>query len=149
MARGITRWNPAQELLRERVNRLFENAFGDALAGEEREEVSRPSWVPAVDIAETDAALVLFAELPGLSRDEVEITLEDNVLTVRGERRFADEETRESYHRIERAYGAFHRSFHLPANVRADKVKATFTDGILKIEVPKAEESRPRKIEIS
>jgi HSP20 family protein len=131
------------------VNRLFEQAFGDAYRGEEGEEMSSRAWTPAVDIAESDDRLTLYAELPGLKKDDVEITLEDNVLTVRGERRFEGDETKESFHRIERAYGAFHRAFHLPSNVRADKVQAAFADGVLRIDVPKQEEAKPRKIAIS
>ncbi len=149
MSRGVTRWSPAGDVLHNRVNRLLEQAFGDLVGSTEGEEVSNRRWMPPVDIAETDDGLVLYAELPGLSKDDLEITLEDNVLTLRGERRFADEEARESYHRIERAYGAFHRSFHLPANVRSDGVQASFADGVLRIDVPKAEEAKPRKIEIS
>jgi HSP20 family protein len=131
------------------VNRLFEQAFGDAYTGEESEEMSSRSWTPAVDIAESDDRLTLFAELPGLAKDDVQITLEDNVLTVKGERRFERDETKESFHRIERAYGVFQRSFHLPSNVQADKVEAAFADGVLRIAIPKQEEAKPRKIEIS
>jgi len=149
MQRGIMRWSPANDLLRERVNRLFEQAFGDVYSGAESEEVSSRSWTPAVDIAETDEALTLYAELPGLAKDDVEITLEDNVLTVKGERKFEREETKENYHRIERAYGTFHRSFHLPSNVRSDQVEASFKDGVLRVEIPKQEEAKPRKIAIS
>ncbi len=149
MSRGVTRWSPAGDVLHHRVNRLIDQALGDLVGSEQGEEVSSRRWMPPVDIAENADGLVLYAELPGLSKKDVEITLEDNVLTIRGERLFADEESRESYHRLERAYGAFHRSFHLPANVRPDGVKATFADGVLRIDVPKVEEAKPRKIEIS
>lgn len=149
MQRGIMRWSPANDLLRERVNRLFEQAFGDVYGGEQGEEVSSRSWTPAVDIAETDEALSLYAELPGLTKEDVEITLEDNVLAIKGERKFEREETKENFHRIERAYGTFHRSFHLPSNVRSDQVEASFRDGVLRIDIPKQEEAKPRKIAIS
>ena len=149
MQRGITRWSPGSDLMRERVNRLFQQAFGDALTGDESEEMSSRSWTPAVDIAESDDRLTLYAELPGLAKEDVDITLEDSVLTIKGERRFEREETEESFHRIERAYGAFHRSFHLPSNVVADKVQAAFADGVLRIDIPKQEEAKPRKIKIS
>ena len=148
MARGIVRWTPGQDLLRHRFNRLFDEALGDTYARDEGEDVASRSWTPAVDIAETADGLTLYAELPGLTRDEVEITLEDNVLAIKGERRFERDEAKENYHRIERAYGAFQRSFHLPANVQTDKVRATFKGGVLRIDVPKAEEAKPRKIEI-
>lgn len=146
MPRG-TRWNSSNDLVRERVNRLFEQAFGDALT-REGEEVPTAGWTPAVDIAETEDHLVLYAELPGVSKDQVEITLDDSVLTVRGERALGEDHDRESFHRIERAYGAFQRSFRLPANVRSDGVQARFQDGVLRIDVPKVEESKPRKIQI-
>lgn len=148
MARAIARWTPTQDLLRRRFDRLFDETFGDMYGREEGEDVSSRSWTPAVDIAETDEGLTLYAELPGLSREDVEITLEDNVLAIKGERRFERDETKENYHRIERAYGVFQRSFHLPANVRSDQVKASFEDGVLRVEIPKAEEAKPRKIEI-
>jgi len=150
MARGITRWTPGTDPVRDRLSRLFEHAFGDVYTGtEESEDVASRSWMPAVDIAESDDALTLFAELPGLTKDDVEITLEDNVLAIKGERTFDREQTKESYHRIERAYGAFHRSFHLPSNVRPDKVEARFEHGVLRIDIPKQEEAKPRKIEIA
>jgi len=150
MARGITRWTPGTDPLRDRLSRLFEQTFGDAYTGtEESEDVASRSWMPAVDIAESDEALTLYAELPGLAKEDVEITLEDNVLTIKGERKFAREESKESYHRIERAYGVFHRSFHLPSNVRSDKVQARFDNGVLRIDIPKQEEAKPRKIAIS
>lgn len=149
MARGITRWAPGTDPVRDRLSRLFEQAFGDVYSGgEESEEVSSRSWVPAVDIAESDDALTLYAELPGLTKDDVEITLEDNVLAIKGERKFEREETKESYHRIERAYGTFSRTFSLPTNVRTDEVNASFKDGVLHVEIPKAEEAKPRKITI-
>lgn len=141
-----TRWNSSNDLVRDRVNQLFEQAFGDALA-REGEEVSATGWTPPVDIAETEDSLVLYAELPGLSKDQVEITLEDNTLAVRGERTL-EESDRESFHRVERAYGAFQRSFRLPANARPDGVQARFQDGVLRIDIPKVEESKPRKVEI-
>ncbi len=150
MTRGIIRWAPGTDPVRDRLSRLFEHAFGDVYGGpQESEDVSSRSWMPAVDIAESEDALTLYAELPGLTKEDVEITLEDNVLTIKGERQFDQERTKENFHRIERAYGAFHRSFHLPSNVRSDKVEARFENGVLRIDVPKQEEAKPRKIEIA
>lgn len=150
MTRGIIRWAPGTDPVRDRLSRLFEQAFGDVYTGpEESEDVASRSWTPVVDIAESDDALTLYAELPGLTKENVEITLEDNVLAIKGERTFNRDENRESYHRIERAYGAFNRSFHLPSNVRADKVEARFENGVLRIDIPKQEEAKPRKIEIA
>ena len=102
-----------------------------------------------MDVAETADALTLYAELPGLSREDVDITLENNVLTVRGERKFEKDVKEESFHRIERAYGAFSRSFTLPTNVKNDGVEATFKDGVLTVRIPKAEEAKSRKIAIA
>ena len=101
-----------------------------------------------VDIRETEDALVLTVELPGLTREDVQITLENNMLTLAGERNFEKESKGETFHRIERSYGAFSRAFTLPANVKTDKVEAVFNDGLLQVTLPKVEESKPRKIEI-
>jgi HSP20 family protein len=148
----MMRWTPAGDVLRDRFDRLFSNAFGDFLSplgpAGASEEVSTRRWMPAVDIRETGDALTLFAELPGLSREDVHITLENNVLTISGERKFEKDAKGDDYHRIERAYGAFARSFTLPQNVKADKVEASFMDGVLAVTLPKAEEAKPRKVEI-
>lgn len=114
-----------------------------------RENLADRAWMPAVDVKETDEAFVLIAELPGLSKKDIHITLEDGVLTLAGERRFEKEENKDNYHRIERAYGSFNRSFSLGGGVEADKVQAAFKDGVLTVSVPKAAETRPRQIEIS
>lgn len=148
MATGMIRWAPA-DLLRHRFDRLFDNPFGDYLdTARSGEEVSNRTWVPAVDIFETADGLSLNVELPGMKAEDIEITVENRVLTLRGERKFDNDVARESYHRIERSYGAFSRSFSLPSNLRSDDVKATFHDGVLTIALPKAEESKPRKIAI-
>src|SRR4029079_16720131 len=105
-----------------RYHRMFEDAFGNLFSPVVRgEEVSNRNWLPAVDVAETADAPPLYADLPGLSREDVEITLENNVLTVRGERKFEKDVKEESFHRIERSYGAFSRSFTLPTNVKNDR----------------------------
>lgn len=147
--RALSRWVPA-DLARNRFNRIFEDAFGDLFTPVVRgEEVSNRNWLPAVDVAETPEALTLYAELPGLSREDVDITLENNVLTVRGERKFEKDVKEENFHRIERAYGSFSRSFTLPNNVKGDGVEATFKDGVLSVRIPKAEEAKSRKIAIA
>jgi HSP20 family protein len=150
MTTGMIRWSPRGELFRDRFNRLFEQAFGSDVfnAFEAGEDVSGRNWLPPVDISETDEALVLIAELPGLNKEDVDITLENNVLSIRGERTFEKETSKESYHRIERSYGAFSRSFTLPTNLVSDKVQASFSDGLLRVEIPKADEAKPRKIAI-
>ena len=105
-------------------------------------------WAPAVDVHESEEAYVFSAELPGLDKDDVSITLEKNVLTISGERKFEDEADRDNFRRIERAYGNFSRSFTLPSQVEQNKVSAEFKNGLMKITVPKAEQAKPRKIDI-
>jgi HSP20 family protein len=145
---GLIRWNPESDLLRSRVDRLFSQMLQDVWGNAPSEEVSTRRWSPAVDIRETSDALILTAEVPGLAKDDLSITVENNVLTIAGERKFEKETQEESYHRMERSYGAFSRSFTLPANVRGDKVDAGFENGLLTVKLPKAEESKPRKITI-
>lgn len=150
MANSMTRWNPASELFRTRFNRFFDQALSDlARTYEGGEEVAERNWLPPVDIRETGDALILSAELPGMTRDNVDITLENNVLSIHGERKFEKDTEEGNYHRIERAYGTFSRSFTLPSNVDAEKVEARFDNGVLHVEVPKADEAKPRKVTIS
>lgn len=143
---SLVRWSPYRELMtmHEQINRLFDEAFGRGASG----EVEYGAWAPAVDLREEDKQYVIEADLPGVKKDDIEIQLENNVLTIRGERRFEKETQKNNYHRIERAYGRFLRSFTLPSRVEASKISATHKDGILEIIVPKAEESLPKKIEV-
>ena len=143
----LMRWTPP-DVFRNRMSRLFDDSFNHFLAPINSSEELSGKWLPPVDVRETDEALTLVAEVPGLSKDDVSITLENNVLTISGERRFEKDAEKESYHRIERAYGTFSRSFTLPANVESDKAKATFENGVLSIALPKSEEAKPRKIAI-
>ena len=149
MLSSLNRWNPASHALtsREPLFRLFDTYFNQDLAG--NEDVSNRAWLPPVDIQETEEGYRLSAELPGLTRDDINITLENNVLRLSGERKLEKDVKKESYHRIERAYGNFQRSFSLPHQVNSEKVEATFKDGVLSILVPKAEQARPRKISIA
>ena len=105
-------------------------------------------WTPACDIFETDKELVLKFELPEIKKDEVKVTIENNVLTLRGERKFEEETNRENYHRIERHYGEFVRSFNVPIYVDATKIRAEFKDGLLTVTLPKREEARTKQIEV-
>ena len=145
---AITRWTPANDVFRSPLDRFFNQAFNEFVSPLEAEEVSSRRFLPAVDIRETGDLLTLAAELPGLNREDVHITLENNVLTISGERKFEKDAKKENYHRIERSYGTFSRSFTLPANVKTDKVEAIFKDGVLMISLPKVDEAKPRKIEI-
>ncbi len=146
MLNPATRWNPAAAYLtREPISRLFDNFFND-LQGE---EVSNRGWMPPVDIQETEDAYKLNAELPGLTKDDINITLENNVLRLSGERKLEKDVKKDSYHRIERIYGAFSRAFALPQQVNPEGVQAVFESGVLTVTVPKAEQAKPRKISIS
>ncbi len=106
-------------------------------------------WSPAVDISENDNSYEVKAELPGLKKDEIKISFEDDVLTLSGERKSEDEKKEKNFHRIERRYGKFERSFQLPRNVKADHIKAEYKNGVLTINLPKAEEAKPKEIAIS
>ena len=119
-----------------------------ALFGRWVGEGLRDAWVPAVDVQETDKAFLFTAELPGLGKDDVEITLEENLLTLSGERELTEKEEGDTFHRIERAYGKFSRSFSLPSQVDSSKVEASFDNGLLTVAVPKSEQAQPRKIAI-
>jgi HSP20 family protein len=146
MLNNVTRWNPAVAYLnREPFARLFENFLNDA----QGEEVSNRNWVPPVDIQETEEGYRLQAELPGLTKEDIDITLENNVLRLAGERKFERDARKESFHRVERTYGTFSRAFALPQQVNAEGVQAGFENGVLTILVPKAEQAKPRKISIS
>lgn len=144
---AVIRWDPFRDLvtLRERMNRLFEEAF--TARGEEKELISG-NWSPSVDIYESENALVLSAEIPGLDEKDVEIKVENNTLSISGERKFEKETKEENYHRIERAYGSFQRSFTLPNYIDQDKIKAEHENGILKITMPKKKELKPKKIKV-
>lgn len=153
MLNTITRWTPTPSYLasREPFFRLIDNFFGNEAAanGANGEEIANRNWVPPVDIQETEEAYRLFAELPGLTREDIHITLENNVLRLSGERKLEKDVKKESYQRIERIYGAFARSFTLPHQVHSDGVTASFDNGVLTVIVPKAEQAKPRKITIS
>jgi HSP20 family protein len=145
--RTLTRWTPAPDLVRDRFGRLFDEAFSEMLRPMAQSEADR-TWAPPVDIRETEEHLMLVLDLPGLRKEDVNITVENNVLTVSGERRFDADQKNETLHRLERAYGAFTRSFTLGPTVQTDKVEASFQDGVLHIRVPKVEASKPRRIDI-
>jgi HSP20 family protein len=146
---AIVRWEPFRELssLQTEMNRLFNAAFGDmpnaGTAGSTRR------WMPAMDLLETDEDFVLRADLPGMSEADVNIELEDNVLTLSGERKAEHEEKREGFYRVERASGAFSRSLTLPKGVDPEAVHASFDRGVLEVRIPKPERRKPRKITIA
>ena len=149
MRSAMTRWNPTGSFLttRDPFARMLDSFFGEGLYPSE--DVSNRTWMPSVNIRETEQAFFVEAELPGLTKKDIDITLENNMLKLSGERRFEKDTNEESYHRVERSYGSFLRTFSLPSQVNAESVKASFKDGVLTIEVPKAEEAKPRKIAIN
>jgi len=150
---AIVRWEPFRDLvsIQDRMNRLFDEAFrGVPRAGAPAEEEwAQGSWAPAVDIYEQEGSLVLKAELPGVDAKDFDVKVENNVLTLRGERKFDNEVQRDNYHRIERAYGTFSRSFTLPSVVDTEKIKAEFKDGVLRVTLPKRDEAKPKQISIA
>jgi HSP20 family protein len=135
----------------ERMNRLFDESFRGIAPGSGAEEdwALGGSWAPAVDIYEQEGNIVLKAEVPGVDPKDVGILVENNVLTLRGERKFDQDVKKESYHRVERSYGTFTRSFTLPNVVDTDKIKAEHKDGVLRVTLPKKEEAKPRQIQIN
>jgi HSP20 family protein len=148
---AIVRWEPFRDLvsIQDRMNRIFEDAFrGSSRTGAEDDWSLSGSWAPAVDVFEQDGNIVMKAELPGVDPKDVDIRVENNTLSLRGERKVDKEIKRDDYHRVERAYGSFARTFTLPSIVDTEKIKADFKDGILKVTLPKREEARLKQIPI-
>ena len=144
---NLTRFDPYRELvtLQDRLNRAFGSGFGRG----EREDETLAAWAPPVDIAEEKDRILITAELPGFKNEDISIQTENGMLTLSGERRFEKESGEKAYHRVERSYGRFVRSFSLPNNVDREKIQARFTDGLLQIELLKREDAKPRTIKIS
>lgn len=134
----LARWEPFREL-----SRVFEDPFFRAVSSD-----TSCRWCPAVDVTESEKELVVSADLPGIDPQQVEITVQENILTLSGERKAESESKDESYHRVERAYGSFTRSFVLPSTVDETKVSAEYKDGVLRVHLPKREEAKPRKIDV-
>jgi len=151
---AIVRWNPGRELvnfptdilgMQREINRMFDDFFRT-----DRDESSllARDWKPAADIVEEDEAYVAKVELPGVKKDDVKITMQDNVLTIRGEKKEEKKGKEGGAHRVERYYGSFQRSFSLPSSVKSNGIEAEYKEGILTITMPKAEEARPKQIEV-
>jgi HSP20 family protein len=147
---AMVRWEPFRDLisLQERMNRMFDESYRSR-TGSEDDWALGGSWAPPVDIYERDGNIVLKAELAGLDPKDVDIRVENNVLTLRGERRFENEVKRENFHRVERSYGTFTRSFTLPSVVDTERIKADFKDGVLQVTLPTKEEAKPKQIAIN
>jgi HSP20 family protein len=148
---AIVRWEPFRDLVtvQDRMNRIFDEAFRGVRGGSEEDWALGGNWAPAVDIFEDRDNIVLKAELPGIDPKDVDVRVENNVLSLRGERKFESEVQRDKYHRVERAYGSFSRSFTLPSVVDTDKIKAECKDGVLRVTLPQKEEAKPKQISIS
>ena len=143
---ALVRWEPVRELtsLQSEMNRFFNTFFDSPTAGN---GVRR--WVPAMDLVETVDHFVLKADLPGLNEGDVSIEVQDNVLTVSGERKAEHEDKREGYYRVERSFGSFRRTLTLPEGVDPEAVGATFDNGVLEVRIPKPEKPQPTKVEIT
>jgi HSP20 family protein len=146
----LIRWEPVRELstMQSEMNRLFNTFFDSATPGNGRRARVR-SWIPAMDVTEHDNEYVLKADLPGLSEDDVNVELDDNVLRISGERKSEHEQRTEGYYRVERASGRFSRALTLPEGVSADGIQATFDNGVLEVHVQKPEQRKPHKVAIS
>lgn len=134
-------------LLQQRMSRFFEEPFAP-LSFVNEEPFTLAAWTPSCDIYETEGEIIVKAELPGLKKEDIKVSVENNVLTIRGERKFEEEAKRENYYRIERSYGEFLRSFTLPTGIDAKKINAEFKDGMLKIALPRMEEAKPKAVDI-
>lgn len=145
---AIVRWDPFREIstLQDRMNRMFEETWGRNRRGED--EPITGSWLPPVDVRESNESVDIQVELPGIDPKDVQLSVENNMLTIRGSRNFEKATEGQTYHRVERAYGTFERAFSLPTNVDAGKVQATYRHGVLHLSLPKREEAKPRSIQI-
>jgi HSP20 family protein len=142
----LSRWEPFRgaSTLQEQVNRLFNDVLDRS-----SEESSLTSWAPAVDIYETEHELVVKADLPDVDAKDLDIRVENNILTIRGDRKFEKQVAEENYLRVERAYGAFSRSFSLANTVNSEAIKADYQDGVLTLTIPKREEAKPKQIKVN
>jgi HSP20 family protein len=153
---SMTQWDPFQDLRSaqgaqdemQQMTRTLAQAFGLAAHPQAGATASAPAWVPALDISERKDAYLVTVELPGVEADDFQVTLEDGLLTIQGERHFAHDSSEQHFHRVERRYGAFRRSITLPTHVMADAIEASVDGGVLQIVVPKMEEAKPKRIEV-
>ncbi len=146
---GLTRWDPLKEMeeLQNRLSGLFGRAQARRGNGEQ-ESITVAEWAPLVDITEDDKEYLIKAELPEVKKEDEKVAVENGLLTISGERKSEKEEKNKKYHRIERAYGSFERSFIVPDDADADKVNAEFKDGVLRVHLPKSEKAKPKQIEV-
>ena len=145
---ALVRWDPFRELeeVSDRLNRMFARPAARTSNGKETMIVA--DWTPSVDISETEGEYQIKAEIPDVKKEDVKVTVEDGVLTIQGERKQEKEEKGKKFHRIERSYGSFVRTFSLPDVIEEEKVKAEFKDGVLSLHLPKSEKAKPKAIEV-
>ncbi len=145
---ALVRWDPFRELeeVSDRLNRMFARPVASRTEGKETMIVA--DWTPSVDISETEQEYQIKAEIPDVKKEDVKVTVEDGVLTIQGERKHEKEEKGKKYHRIERSYGSFVRTFSLPDVIEEEKVKADFKDGVLNLHLPKSEKAKPKAIDV-
>jgi HSP20 family protein len=145
----LVRWNPTHDfsLLQNRVNRLFDDAVRSWLGNTNSSRSG--DWTPLADVYETGNDFIVKVELPGIDAKAIDVRVENNVLTIRGERKFQEDVDEENYHRLERLYGTFSRSFTLPQTIDSDKIAAEYRDGVLTLKLPKAEKARTKRIQIA
>lgn len=146
----ITRWNPLRDMetLHQQMNRLFDPALGRQ-SGWGESDLMSGVWAPPVDIEETGDRLIVRAEIPGMKPEDIDVRVENGVLTIRGERRFETERKERNFHRVERSYGTFTRSFTLPTTISTEDVRTRYENGVLELEMTKREEAKPRRIQIT
>ena len=148
---GLVRWNPSREMddLQRRMTSLFDwSPFRRSSLTADDENITVPEWAPLVDIAEDDKEYLIKVELPEVQKDDVKVTVESGTLTISGERKAEKEQKGRKFHRVERYYGRFERSFSIPDDAEADDVKAEFKDGVLRVHLAKCEKARPKQIEV-
>ena len=146
---SITRWDPFRELdeLQNRISTLFGRA-PVRKEGDKQEALRVAEWAPLVDITEDEKEYTIKAELPDVKKDDVKISVQNDALSITGERKYEKEEKNKKYHRVERAYGSFSRSFTVPEDADADRVSAEFKDGLLQVHLPKSEKVKPKTVEV-
>jgi HSP20 family protein len=147
----LVRWDPFREFaqIQDRLNRVFAEAYGRSPVGSDEGLMTTGSWVPPVDIYQNgDHELVLKAELPDMTREDIDITVDNGTLSIKGEKKFSSEVKQDDYHRIERHYGTFSRSFSLPQTIDPSKVSAEYKQGVLTVRLPLREEAKPRSIKV-
>jgi HSP20 family protein len=146
--RSLMGADPIRELfeLQRGINRLFEDTVGTS---DSNQPATLSTWTPAVDVFEDEGGFLIKCELPEVAKEDVKVNLDNNLLSISGERKLEHEEKRDRYHRVERSYGAFFRSFTLPSNVNVEGINAEFRDGVLRLKLPKKEEAKPKQIQVN